>query len=352
MKLVFVFIFLFSCFSVADTLPDENACEAVAELRVQPKYPMEAARKGIAGWVSFSFTIETDGQVTNITLLDYAGHRGFIKKGRRALSQWLYKRTEIAGKKLKPCDGMSVQLDFTIDSIDSVIQAGRYFKEAYVDIEQLISDGLLMEAKEKLVVLQEYNKFNKIESIWYALLQAHYYQASGNVQAQITSLIAATNISDDGYLNSPQYLDDNNYVMALYDLYMLELGLKQYYRALTTVHYLIKAANEHDENWAKRLTDSKNKIIHLINSDRVIKVPGKLTKSKSWHHKLVRQSFSIENIQGQLGDVHISCESYDKEYPIVEGVTVKIPEEVHFCSIDIDGEDGAAFELREQSVKY
>lgn len=349
MKFFLAFILLLPCFVYADILPEENACEAVAELKVEPKYPMEAARKGVAGWVHFSFTIETDGQVTNIALLDYAGHRGFIKTGRRALSQWRYKRTESTGKKLKPCEGVSVRLDFTFTSIDYVRQAGRYFKEAYADIEQLIADGLLTEAKDKMTVLQEYNKFNKRESIWYALLQAHYYQASGDTQAQITSLIAATNISDDGYLNSRQYLDDNNYVIALYDLFMLELKHKQYYRALTAVHYLIKAAKEHDEDWAKRLTESKNKILQLINSDRVIKVPGKLSGGEPWHHKLARSSFSIENIQGRLADVSVSCESYDKDYPVVDGVIVKIPEEVHFCSVKVAGEPGSAFELWEQA---
>ncbi|WDD99095.1 energy transducer TonB [Thalassomonas actiniarum] len=349
MKLFFAFILMLPAIGFAETVSNEKTCEVVAKHRVAPKYPIEAARKWLSGWVSFSFTVETDGQVTDISLLDYEGHRGFIKTGRRALSQWRYEITEIAGKKTERCEGMSVRLDFIIESIDGVMRAGRDFKKAYAEIEQLITDEALTEAKVKIVALQEKRRFSKIESVWYAMLQAHYYQASGDIQAQITSLIAATNVSDDGYLNGRQYLDNNNYVIALYDLYMLELAQKQYYRALTTVHYLIKAAQEYDEDWVKRLTESKNKILQLINSDRVIKVPGKLSKGNPWHHKLARSSFSIENIQGRLGDVHLSCESYDKKYPLAAGVIVKIPEEVHFCSVNIDGEDGAFFEIWEQA---
>jgi len=349
MKYLLAVICLFPFTGFADPLPKENACEIKVKHRVQPEYPIAAARLRVPGWVAFSFTIETDGKVTDIALLDYAGHKGFIKTGRRALSQWQYERTEIEGKNLVPCEGLSVRLDFTIESGNQgeVYQAGEAFKKSYAEIEQLISDGLLPEAQKKMLALKNYRLFSQVETAWYGLLESHYYQATGDIQAQISSLIVATNVSDDGYLNGNQYLDDNNYTLALYDLFMLELGQKQYYRALTSVHYLIKAAGEHDKDWIKGLSESKEKILYLINSDRTIKVPGKIAKDKPWHHKLVRQSFAIENIQGQLAEVDVNCESYQQKYQLAEGVAVKIPDDVHFCSVVIQGESDAVFELWE-----
>ncbi|WDE11899.1 hypothetical protein [Thalassomonas haliotis] len=46
MKFFLAFILLFSCFVYADPLPEENACEAVAELRVEPEYPIEVSLSG------------------------------------------------------------------------------------------------------------------------------------------------------------------------------------------------------------------------------------------------------------------------------------------------------------------
>lgn len=84
-------------------------------VRVEPKYPVEAAREGIQGWVKLSFTIASSGQVTDIQVLDAEPKRTFDREAKRALSKWKYQPQIIDGKAV-PQDNMLVVLDFKLSA--------------------------------------------------------------------------------------------------------------------------------------------------------------------------------------------------------------------------------------------
>jgi protein TonB len=84
-------------------------------VRIEPKYPSQAARDGIEGWVKLSFTITPSGSVNNIQVLDANPKRTFNQAARRALAKWKYKPNIQAGK-AQAQDGMMVMLDFTLAS--------------------------------------------------------------------------------------------------------------------------------------------------------------------------------------------------------------------------------------------
>ncbi len=82
--------------------------------RVNPKYPMDAMRKGIQGWVQLAFDINEIGKVVNITIIDSKPKRIFDKAARRALGKWKYQAKSVDGKSVLQ-KNRTVQLDFTID---------------------------------------------------------------------------------------------------------------------------------------------------------------------------------------------------------------------------------------------
>ncbi|GGD56228.1 energy transducer TonB [Lacimicrobium alkaliphilum] len=88
--------------------------EATPIVRIEPKYPIEAARDGKEGWVRLSFTINELGGVEDIQVIDAEPKRIFDREARRALSRWKYKAKVVDGKPVKQFD-MKVQLDFTLE---------------------------------------------------------------------------------------------------------------------------------------------------------------------------------------------------------------------------------------------
>jgi len=79
------------------------------EIRIAPKYPIEAAKKSISGFVELAFDINNSGEVSNIEVLNSSPTGVFDKVAVTALAQWHYKKSTGGVKRT------SVQLDFMMD---------------------------------------------------------------------------------------------------------------------------------------------------------------------------------------------------------------------------------------------
>lgn len=83
-------------------------------VRVNPKYPMDALRNGIQGWVKLAFDINEIGQVINVKVIDSEPKRVFDKAAKQALSKWKYRAKSIDGKQVQQ-QNFTVQLDFNME---------------------------------------------------------------------------------------------------------------------------------------------------------------------------------------------------------------------------------------------
>ena len=88
--------------------------DATPIVRIEPKYPVQAARDGKEGWVRLSFTINEVGGVEDIEVIDAEPKRIFDREAKRALDKWKYKPKIEDGKPIKQY-GLTVQLDFKLD---------------------------------------------------------------------------------------------------------------------------------------------------------------------------------------------------------------------------------------------
>lgn len=87
---------------------------ATALVRIDPKYPAQAAKDGIEGWVKLSFSIDATGAVIDVQVLDAEPKRIFDREAIKALKAWKYQPQMKDGKAVAQ-QGMQVQLDFSLD---------------------------------------------------------------------------------------------------------------------------------------------------------------------------------------------------------------------------------------------
>lgn len=91
--------------------PEQDATPVV---RMEPKYPVDAARNGIQGWVELSFSIDETGQVQDVKVLNAEPRRVFDQAAMHALKRWKYRPKVVDGKAMAQ-SGLAVRLDFNLE---------------------------------------------------------------------------------------------------------------------------------------------------------------------------------------------------------------------------------------------
>ena len=87
---------------------------ATAIVRIDPRYPVEAAKNGIEGWVKLSFSIDETGTVVEVKVIDSEPKRIFDREAVKALKSWKYQPQWANGKAIMQRN-LQVQLDFSLD---------------------------------------------------------------------------------------------------------------------------------------------------------------------------------------------------------------------------------------------
>lgn len=86
-------------------------------VRINPKYPVAAARDGIEGWVQLRFSVDAAGSVTDIEVIAAKPQRVFEQEAIRALKRWKYQPSTLDGAAAAR-SGLQVQLDFNLDGAE------------------------------------------------------------------------------------------------------------------------------------------------------------------------------------------------------------------------------------------
>ncbi|GAA4876516.1 TonB family protein [Ferrimonas pelagia] len=87
--------------------------EAMPIVRIEPRYPQEAARRRVEGYVVMSFTIDEVGGVTDIKVIEAEPRRMFDREAINALSRWKYRPKTDDGRPMRQ-EGQQVRLDFEL----------------------------------------------------------------------------------------------------------------------------------------------------------------------------------------------------------------------------------------------
>ncbi len=87
---------------------------AIPIATLAPRYPTEAARDGIQGYVCFKFTIQPDGSIGDLEVYDAKPRRVFDQEARRAIQKWKFRPAMVDGKPVAQ-PGAKYCMDFKLD---------------------------------------------------------------------------------------------------------------------------------------------------------------------------------------------------------------------------------------------
>ncbi|MGB0898113.1 MAG: TonB family protein [Psychrobium sp.] len=99
---------------VKDLISGDNPQFDTPVVHISPRYPIQAARNGVEGYVEMTFDILENGSVTNINVSESQPKGVFDKEAVRALARWKYlpaKSKEVLEKR----KNKNARLDFALD---------------------------------------------------------------------------------------------------------------------------------------------------------------------------------------------------------------------------------------------
>lgn len=304
--------------------------------RIEPKYPIDAARDGKSGWAKLSFVINEEGRVKDVVINEVVGHRGFGKAAKKALRKWQYSPAMEDGKPIQQCVN-TMQMSFQI----SRGGVSKKFRAEYGEALAAIDDKNYDLLKKKLEEMSKYAHGMSDEINHYHTLSAHYAEHIKNESLELYHLNRISLL--DGSADSKRKLS------ILNKRFYLSVNLNKFQEAFKIYDQLQKldAAKPHMAAYNKMIEE----VDAFISSENNIIIPADIEDKDFWFYSLVRNEFSLVDINGSLNKLDVRCANKRHVYTVEENNTWSIPKSWKNCSVLIYGDDNTRFKLVEHPLK-
>ena len=318
----------------------ESIVNATPIIRKEPVYPSSAVRQGKEGWVQMSFVIDTDGSVIEPIVIDSAGDIAFERAALKAIKKWKYSPAQKNGEAIQQCDSQ-LQFDFSLNN-NSV---SKRFRKFYDSALALLENKELNKLEIELSEAKWAETSNLTELTWFHYLNAEYYLLRGDKTNELKHLYKATH--KPKYANYSGRLPEGTTVRNLHRMFILESEQQRFNDALYTFNSLDYLTSDQAKNTKQALAPYAENIEQYIASDKLIVRNVNLTESGTWRHRLSRNSFVIQSINGNLDKLDVRCDNKRNTFTVEENNQWVIPKSWGKCQILVDGSNGASFKLVE-----
>ena len=204
--------------------------------------------------------------------------------------------------------------------------------------------------------LQFKEKKNLYEDAWFWLLKYLYLDATKSTDEDEREECLERAIGYDTV-----YLPTDFYVYAIENLYKSQVKDVDYNAAISTFKRLNNVKPREQTGLYKQvhgiLAAHVQKLYKIINGNAILALNASIKKNSVWVHNLIRKSFSIGKVNGDLQDVEIRCNasyvknlnrsSVKRKFSFSQNSTWNIPASWKDCGLYVKGEQGTTFTLYE-----
>lgn len=314
--------------------------EPTPKLRVNPEYPIDAARNNREGWATFSFIIEKDGSVSNVITKETSGSEDITLAAKKAIMQWQYQPALENGEPIQQCAN-SVKLNFRMNKKNGASGVTRRFRHLYGKTQAALAEKDYEQVKELLGKFSKLKAMHLSENNYLQLISAQYASEIGDPALQLSHLNkAAFNFDRD---------DSEQIISILKQKLILEVKLNHLKSAYATFARLQYVAA--DEPYLADYQAMIEYVNAYINSDKDLVIHADIRSEQYWHYALIRNEFTLTNITGKLTKMDIRCANKRHLYSIESDNTWKIPDTWQQCNLYIYGDNNSTFNLVEHPFK-
>ncbi len=307
--------------------------------RVNPKYPMKAAREGRSGWSKFSFVIEKDGSVSNILEIASSGSKDLSNEAHKALSKWKYTPAMENGEPIQQCLN-TVQMDFVVQDGNKGVR-GR-FKRKYAKALAALEEKNYPLVAELIEEMEQMDYRFVIENNYMHTIGADYAESIGDKNQQFYHLSQISFFAKEN--DAPEHQ-----LSVFNKLFLLSIEMNNFQSAYDTYQKLTELPLA--APYLPKYKEIISKVDAFIGSDQDFLVQANIKQHDYWHYSLVRNEFSLANIKGSLNKIDIRCANKRHIYTVESNNTWTLPKTWKDCSLYIYGSDNTSFTLVEHPIK-
>lgn len=332
-----------------ETTPEvvEQFIGARAIEKPAPRYPRTAANAGAEGWVIVSYVVSKDGDIVEPMIEDSSGREDLERAALEVLEDWKYEPARINGEAADQ-SMTRARILFKLELRPGEEPgAGQRFVRSFRRIGSMIEHGDLDDAKESIEELRYSQRLNLYEDAWFWWLNYQYLDAAGEGESNAArnSLLRALGYEED-------YLAADTFVAAAERLFALLVRSQDFSAALGVHARLTESKSAQRSEYFEPVTTQMMKTVaairNLIDGPETLEVTGLIGEHGYWVHDLLRRSFSIVAIDGEVEAVDLRCRRGTTRYSnIGDGNAWTVPESWGSCGVYIKGTEGTTFKFHE-----
>lgn len=302
--------------------------------RPKIRYPKRQLSKGEEGWVRLQAMINLEGAPYDIIVTDSVGDEAFETAAIQALKRTTFQPGEQNGEKVESNYWWQV----TFEMEDKVALYHGAFRQRFFDVVNMISEDKKNSAESGLESLAEARK-TLYEDAMYWTAKYYFDQVWGTPSQQLSSVSKAL-----GYDENRRYMDANLYQKLRWSKFHLQIDLKRYADALTTLSKFVKMDGI-DEAMRTQAIEYKSAIDALAAEGTAYAIDAAIDQHGRWYYTLLRNHFGVTDVEGLVDEFTVYCQRDRFRLKYEPDFEYKLDGTNGVCSVAVVGDPGTSFRL-------
>ena len=303
-----------------------------------PRYPLDARRDGIEGWVTLHYMVSPSGSPYEIEVVDSSGNKSLEREAKRAAKKYQYEPARLNGL---PIDaGASTRITFSF--VESANKVSQRFSKLYRRFREAAKNQKLKEMKALISEINNLETQSLFEASIRYTAQATYAQLIGDQEGVRLAFERAIDLDE---AQNGRYLTESQRLAIFFALMQAQVATQHFKDALANWEKLQVLID--DPRRKSSLQRQVDQIQQVVRAGGPIEVMGRIRGSYTYKYRLVSNSFSVSSIYGRLAEARIYCDRGTKGFTLQEGMSYEIPEELRECDLLIIGDPETTFTIFE-----
>ena len=301
---------------------------------VQPYFPMVAREPGRDGWVQLQLMVDPQGKPYEIVVVDAIGHKSLRTAAIRSLQQSSFEPARLGSTPVHGAYQMKI-----VFSLTGRLDVSRRAQRNYDRLRRLVREGDREGADDVMADINRSTaQHNLYEDAWLHMAKYMYFQRWGTSRAQLAALNRAV-----AHEVGSTILPEQVFRAAQRMRFSLLVELNDFAAALAAFESLQEIGLEEAEH--ERFQPMVDEILALQADDRAYSVSGETDKHGHWAVGLLKDDFSLHDIQGRIATIKLYCDTKFVFFRFEPELEYHVADNVGDCRLTALGDAGTTFTL-------